>query len=279
LSIVTTTQKYDTVAIGGFDGMHIGHKHLFSRLGKNGCIVVIDAGYSNLTPNREREMFTQYPFYYYRLEEIRDLNAQEFITLLSQTFTNLKTIVVGYDFHFGRNRAYGIEDLKTLFSGNVDVVDEVKVGGESVHSRTIRQKLANGDVKRAAALLGYNYTFAGDMIRGQGLGAKELVPTINLQIKEYMLPKEGVYATLTRIDDEEHFHPSVSFLGHRVTTDGSFAVETHILDATVTCKEKAQISFIGFLRENKKFESFTDLKKQIVQDISQAKTVLNILQL
>lgn len=76
------------------------------------------------------------------------------------------------------------------------------------------------------------------------------------------MPKEGVYVTLTRIDDEEHFHPSVSFVGHRITTDGSFALESHILDGEVICREKATISFVSFIRENRKFDSLEELKKR-----------------
>lgn len=267
------------IAIGGFDGMHIGHQELFHELDKNDVIVVIETGYANVTPFRHREKFTQNKIVYLKLEDIRHLDAKGFIQLLMLNFPNLAKIVVGYDFHFGKDRKYSYEDLKTLFSGEVVVVEEVKHNNDSVHSHKIRAKLQIGDIKGANEFLGHNYTIAGKLIKGQGIGAKELVATINVQAPEFLMPKEGVYATLTRIDDEEHFHPSVSFIGHRVTTDGSFAIESHILDGEVSCQEKADIRFVAFLRENEKFETLQELKEAINKDIAKASKELKFLQL
>ncbi len=279
MNTATAIKNSDTIAIGGFDGVHVGHQRLFAHLGKHGCVVVIDSGFANLTPKKEREKFTHYPLYYFGLENIRHLDADGFISLLKEEFPRLKKIVVGYDFHFGKERAYSHDDLKNGFDGEVIVVDEVKVNDESVHSRTIREKLSHGDIKTANALLGYNYTIQGNVIKGQGIGAKELVATINLDVSDFMLPREGVYTTVTRIDDEEHFHPSISFIGHRDTTDGTFAVETHILDGKIKCTKYASISFINFVRENQKFDSLDELKKQINRDINISKSELKMLQL
>jgi riboflavin kinase/FMN adenylyltransferase len=105
------------------------------------------------------------------------------------------------------------------------------------------------------------------------------VATVNLQVEEFLLPKEGVYVTLTRLDDEEHFHPSVSFIGHRESTDGSFAVESHILDGEVKCEKKAEISFVDFIRNNEKFDSIEKLKEAIKKDIAVANKKLQRLAL
>ena len=279
MNTATVIKNSDTIAIGGFDGVHVGHQHLFAHLGKNGCIVVIDSGFANLTPKKERENFTHYPLYYFTLDTIRHLDAKGFISLLKEEFPRLEKIVVGYDFHFGKERAYSHEDLKNRFEGEVIVVDEVKVNGESVHSRTIRNKLSHGEIKTANALLGHNYTINGDVVKGQGIGAKELVATINLHVSNFMLPREGVYTTLTRIDDEEHYHPSISFIGHRATTDGKFAVETHILDGEIECTKRASISFVDFIRKNQKFDSLDELRQQIKKDINISKSELKMLQL
>jgi len=267
-----------SIAIGGFDGMHIGHQALFDELDDNGTIVVIETGYANLTPNGYREHYTHHRILYLKLEDIRHLDAKSFVHFLKTKFPKLQKIVVGYDFHFGKDRKYSHDDLKKLFEGEVVVVEEVKHKNDSVHSNKIRAKLQLGDIKGANAFLGHNYSIYGERVEGQGLGSKELVPTINLHVKEFLLPKEGVYVTLTRIDEEEHFHPSVSFIGHRVSTDGSFAVESHILDGTVTCKEKAEISFVDFLRDNKKFDSLEKLKEAIKKDKAIANRVLNRLE-
>ena len=279
MNTATTLKNSTAVAIGGFDGMHIGHQELFKELGDAGAIVVIETGYANLTPDGYRARHTHYPLLYLELETIRHLNGEGFVTLLKEQFPKLSKIVVGYDFHFGKDRRYSHKDLGELFDGEVVVVDEVKLHNDSVHSHKIRHKLSIGDIKGANEFLGYNYTIMGEKEQGQGLGSKKLVATININAREFLMPKEGVYVTTTRLDDEEHFHPSVSFVGHRISTDGSFAVESHILDGKVECEQHAEIQFVDFLRENEKFDSLEALKQQIQKDIALANKTLKRLAL
>jgi riboflavin kinase/FMN adenylyltransferase len=254
--------------------MHIGHQALFQQLDEHGCIVVIETGYANLTPNRFRERYSEYEIVYLALEAIRHLDGVEFMSYLQEMFPQLQKIVVGYDFHFGKDRRYSFEDLQKLFSGEVVVVAEVKYNNDSVHSHKIRHKLTIGDIVGANQFLGHNYTIAGQKEQGQGLGSRELVATININAREFLMPKEGVYVTLTRIDDQEHLYPSVSFVGHRVSTDGTYAVESHILNTKVECHTKAEISFLSYIRPNQKFESLQALKQQIQDDITHATKVL-----
>ena len=276
---LTSIKDTTAIAIGGFDGMHIGHQHLFDALGESGTIVVVETGYANLTPKKERENFSKYPILYLDLSDIRHLNGDDFITFLKSKFVKLQKIVVGYDFHFGKDRRYSFDDLRDIFDGEVIVIDEVTLSGDSVHSHKIRAKLQIGDIKGANAFLGHNYTIRGEQVSGQGIGKKELVATINIESSDFLVPKEGVYATLTRIDDEEHYHPSVSFVGHRITTDGSFAIESHILDGEVNCNTRSAISFVAYLRENEKFGSLDELKIAIKKDIAKASAELKLLQL
>lgn len=271
--------KVDSIAIGGFDGMHVGHQKLFDELGRHGAIVVIETGYANLTPGGEREHHTHYPIFYYSLDDIRHLEGAEFVQMLKKQFSNLKKIVVGYDFHFGKNRRYSHQSLNELFEGEVKVVEQVSIDGDSVHSHKIRAKLQIGDIAGANKFLGHNYVIKGVVIKGQGIGKTDLVPTINLECPEFLLPSEGVYAALTRIDDEEHWYPSVVFLGHRVSTDGSYAIESHILGETIGSCSRASISFVKFLRKNQKFESLELLKKAIDDDKLSAKQTLRHLSL
>ena len=271
--------KVDSIAIGGFDGMHIGHQQLFEQLGEKGAIVVIETGYANLTPGNEREHYSHYPIVYYSLDDIRHLEGAEFVAMLKERFPHLNKIVVGYDFHFGKNRRYSHSNLGELFSGEVKVVDQVSIDNDSVHSHKIRTKIQIGDITGANRFLGHNYCVKGSVIKGQGIGKTDLVPTINLECPGFLLPYEGVYAALTRIDDEEHFHPSVVFVGHRVTTDGSYAIESHILGETIASCERASISFVKFLRKNEKFDSLDSLKQAIENDITTAKRELRHLSL
>jgi riboflavin kinase / FMN adenylyltransferase len=271
--------KVDSIAIGGFDGMHIGHQRLFDELGKHGTIVVIETGYANLTPGSEREHYTHYPIVYYSLEDIRHLDGEEFLNMLKERFPHLAKIVVGYDFHFGKNRRYSHANLHELFSGEIRIIEQVCLDNDSVHSHKIRNKIQIGDISGANRFLGHNYTIKGSVVKGQGIGKSDLVPTINLESKGYLLPYEGVYAAFTRIDNEEHFHPSVVFVGHRVTTDGSYAIESHILGETIGSCSCASVSFVKFIRKNQRFESLDALKEAIQKDIAYAKTELRHLSL
>jgi len=269
-SILINKNTIDAIAIGGFDGMHLAHQELFKELGQNGGIVTVESGYANLTPKTFRQEYSKYPIYYYVLENIKSLTGEEFLSLLKEEFPHLKKIVVGFDFCFGKNRKNCIPELRKLFNGEVVVIKEFKIKDIAVHSRVIRQYLNNGDILMANELLGKEYKIFGKQIRGQGLGSKKFVPTINLNVQDFILPSEGVYATKTIINEEEH--TSISFLGHRVSTDGTFAVETHILDKKIKNNfPLVQIKFFKKLRDNQKFESFEELKRQIDKDLAEAK--------
>lgn len=269
-STLVNKNTITSIAIGGFDGMHVAHQELFKNLDENGAIVSIESGFANLTPKVYRQEYSSYPIYYYVLDNIKHLEGDQFIKLLNEEFPNLKKIVVGYDFCFGKNRRYCIEKLKELFHGNVKIIDEIKIDDIAVHSRVIREYLKDGEIEIANKLLGKEYKIYGHQIKGQGLGSKSFVPTINLKVEQFLLPKEGVYITKTILNEIEY--NSVTFLGHRVTTDGSYAVETHILDENIINDTYTiQIKFIKKIRENLKFDSFEELKNQIDKDIETTK--------
>ena len=264
-----------SIAIGGFDGMHIAHQSLFTNLSKNGAVVVIESGYANMTPENTREEYSKFPIFYYELNSIKHLEGKEFIDQLKIEFPNLKKIVVGFDFCFGKNRTYCVDKLKSIFDGDVVVINEISVNDIPVHSRVIREYIKTGDFKTVNTLLGRKYKITGLQIRGQGLGKKEFVPTINLNVTKYILPKEGVYITKTIVDGKSH--PSITFIGHRTTTDGSFAIETHIINNDIQVHEKdVSIKFYEKTRDNKKFDSFEKLKEQILNDINDCKNYFNL---
>lgn len=261
-----------SIAIGGFDGMHLAHQELFKLLDKNGAILVIETGHANLTPKTNRDKYTDFPLYYYDLDEIKHLNAQEFIRSLNEEYQNLKCIVVGFDFRFGVNASGSIEDLKNLFAGDVKIVEEFSYENIAVHSRVIRDFISCGDVQQANKFLNKNYTIDGLHIKGQGLGAKQFVPTINIRVNDFLYPESGIYATYTYVNNTKY--KSATFIGHRVTTDGKFAIETHIIDEVLhDVNSHVSIEFIKKIRENKKFEVYRDLQNQIMQDIKLVKNM------
>ena len=262
--------KIKSIAIGSFDGLHLAHQALIDKVD---AIVIIERNGGYLTPGHKRSFHTSKICCFYHFDTIKSLTPEAFVEKLKIDFPSLETIVVGYDFHFGKNKAGNAQLLEVLFDKNVVIVDEVSIEGIPVHSRTIKAYLKEGKVEKANLLLGRNYHIDGFVVRGQGLGKKELVPTINLNVKAYQLPLEGVYATRTQIDGE--WFNSVSFLGHRVTTDDSFAVETHILDKEIDeVKGNIVLEFVAFIRANQKFDSLHALKAQIQNDIGMTKKLL-----
>ncbi len=256
-----------SVAIGSFDGIHIAHQALIE---KAEAVVIIERNGGYLTPGYKRSLYTQKPCYFYHFDKICHLSPKAFVEKLQQDFPSLEKIVVGYDFVFGKGKSGDVSHLSAYFQGSVEVVKEVMFEGISVHSRTIRRYLIVGNIDMVNTLLGRNYTIDGRVIAGQGLGKKALVPTLNLKVIQYQLPLEGVYVTRTRI--KETWLPSVSFLGHRVSTDGSFAVESYVIDRELgRVTGSVSLQFVAFLRPNKKFESIEALKEQILLDVEKAK--------
>lgn len=260
-----------SIAIGSFDGIHIAHKTLIDQAD---ALVIIERNGGYLTPGYKRANFTEKVCCFYHFDVIKSLTPEAFVLKLQTDFPQLEKIVVGYDFVFGKNRAGNTQVLQTLFDGLVQVVKEVSLEGVSVHSRTIKQYLKEGNVLWANKLLGREHSIEGVVVKGQGLGKKELVATLNLNVKEYQLPLEGVYATRTFIKGA--WLDSVSFLGHRVSTDGSFAIETHVIGEDIGEVEgQVKLTFVDFIRKNQKFESLYALKKQIGDDIEQVKVLLS----
>ncbi|CAA6807301.1 MAG: Riboflavin kinase (EC / FMN adenylyltransferase (EC [uncultured Sulfurovum sp.] len=258
-----------SIAIGSFDGIHIGHKALISQVE---AVVIIERNGGYLTPGYKRSFFVEQPCFFYHFEHIKALRAKEFVAKLKTDFPELEKIVVGYDFSFGYKKEGCTQMLQELFDGEVCIIEEVKSEDISVHSRIIKSEVLNGDIALVNQLLGRVYAIDGQVVSGQGLGKEKLVATLNLNARDYTLPKDGVYVTKTKVGDK--WLKSVSFIGFRVTTDGSFAIETHVIDRDIgVLKGKVWVEFVAFIRENRKFDGLEALKKQINLDIIHAKTI------
>ncbi len=261
--------RIKSIAIGSFDGIHLGHKALMDQAE---AVVVIERNGGYLSAGYKRSLYVKQPCFFYHFEHIKSLRAKEFVLKLKEDFPQLEKIVVGYDFGFGYNKEGDSKLLKELFNGEVVIVDEVKYENISVHSRTIKKEIAKGNIALVNLLLNRKYAIDGKVVSGQGLGKKKLVATLNLNVYDYDLPKNGVYASRIKIKGE--WLDSISFIGVRVTTDGSFAIETHVIDKDIgLIKGKVWLEFRAFIRQNKKFESLDTLKKQISLDIIQVKKI------
>ena len=271
---ISKNNTIQSICIGKFDGVHLAHRSVFASMPQEDSLVLLilrEKERFALTPNPQE--FISLPVYFLELERVREMGDREFADFLLHHLPHLKSIVVGYDFLFGKNRSYTPRDLQEFFE--VIIVPEVRLEGESIHTQNIIESLKNGDIARANAMLGRAYAISGEVVKGQGVGGRELVPTLNLIAKGYILPQSGVYATISEIEGVRY--KSVSFLGHRLSTDGEFAIESHLLDTYLPQAPKnLKIHFFQKIRENQKFDSLLELREQISQDILQAKKILDM---
>lgn len=269
-----------SLALGKFDGMHIAHKALFEHLDAQGAILCVENNEGELLPKKYRDFYVSCPIFHLPLECVRNKNDKEFVEFLLEFLPNLECLIVGYDFRFGKDRSYYAFDLERCFKGEVVVVEEVFYKKLSVHSGLIKELLINGNLKLANKLLGRPFEIRGGIVRGQGIGAKELVATINLENDKFLLPKEGVYAGFVQLgaqSKESLKYPAVIFIGNRVSTDKAFAIEGHLLGLKLEVTQKeAGFFLIKYLRENQHFENLSDLKEQIHKDIQKAYKVLKL---
>lgn len=266
--------KVKSIAIGNFDGIHLAHKEVLKYLDETGIMIIITKTRGNLTPLYDRENYTTKKCFFYDFFEIRDLSGEEFIKLLTKDFVNLEKIVIGYDFYFGKNRAYNAHDIKKYFNGEVIIVKEFCFKNQSVHSEEIRSFLRRAMIKQANTFLGREYCIKGEVIKGQGIGQKSLYPTLNLDVKMYFLPKDGVYATKVKYD--ENTYDGVCFIGKKLSLNDEFSIEVYVIDKIINEKiNNLAVYFVEFLRENKKFDNLNDLKNQISHDIKTAKEKLS----
>ncbi|HEB9419195.1 TPA: bifunctional riboflavin kinase/FAD synthetase [Campylobacter coli] len=277
MNIFTTTLKNNikTLAIGCFDGVHLGHKKLIECLDDSGALLIIDKFKGKkLCTNQDKAFLAQKEIIELDFESIKALDGKDFLQALKEEFVNLERIVVGFDFSFGKNRSYKAKDIEALSGIKTTIIDEFRLSGVGVHASLIKEYLAQGDIKKANSFLGRNYAIKGKLIKGQGLGSKELFATLNLECEEYFLPKNGVYASIVSFHDKRY--KSVSFVGVR-SSDMQFAIESHIIekfDESLAIGEVLELEFVEFLRENQKFNDLAQLKEQISKDINQAKACL-----
>ena len=221
-SSISQDSRVSALAIGKFDGMHLAHQEILRALGDSGAALVIKMPHNLagvLLPLHLRPQYTHTPMFFVDFAEICDLSGAEFLLFLREKLPNLATIVVGEDFAFGKNRAWKARDIPNLLpqpSPNlapnsatqspllrVKIIPEIYKNALPVHSSEIKRLILGGEMEAAAGLLGRFYAVCGGVVKGQGLGQKSLFPTINITAGDYILPKDGVYASLAVFGEED----------------------------------------------------------------------------
>jgi riboflavin kinase/FMN adenylyltransferase len=191
--------------------------------------------------------------------------------------TGVDEVIVGYDHMFGRDRAAGTNELLTMgkeFDFSVFAVHPFTVEGETVSSTVIRKALGTGDVVRASKFLGRPYSLGGTVVRGDGRGRTIGFPTANIRpvSPSKIVPAHGVYAVGVRMANEAHF--GMMNVGFRptVATVPEATIEVHLFDFDRDIYgEQVAVSFLRRLRDERKFDSLSDLVEQLGRDREEAR--------
>ncbi|MCX8070064.1 MAG: bifunctional riboflavin kinase/FAD synthetase, partial [Thermodesulfovibrionales bacterium] len=291
------------VTIGNFDGIHLGHKKIFDTLIKkanevNGSSLVITFNphpLKVLYPEKELKMITTFED---KLELIRktgisavivvpfdrsfaNTDADEFISNFLVNKINIKGIVVGHGYVFGKGKRGNTELLRKRgkkFGFFVKVVRAKKISDNVASSSRIRTLIGKGKVKEASLLLSRAYHINGKVIKGTGRGANILnIPTANIETNNELTPPDGVYAVKVSLFEQSHkiIYNGVANIGNNPTFGNTFrSYEVHIFDYNDNLIGKEiRLHFIKRIREEIKFDNINSLRQRILKDIEIAKEI------
>jgi riboflavin kinase/FMN adenylyltransferase len=267
------------VTIGNFDGVHTGHRQIMRQVvgtGLTPVVLTFDPHPAKvLAPDRAPKLLMT------MAQRLRAFESEGIATVLVLPFSlefarrspeefaqrilagtlNARKILVGEDFRFGYKQEGNIETLQRL-GFEVLPAGAVLKRGERISSTAIRKLITEGSVSRACRMLGSPFALEGPVVKGQGIGSKQTVPTLNLAPENEVLPGNGVYVT------RANGIPSITNVGYRPTFDGQgLTVETFLLGPfDGVTPERLEVQFLAFVRGERRFESPEALKKQILHD-------------
>jgi len=285
------------LTIGNFDGVHRGHQYLLKRLVERGKELGLPVVVMIFDP-QPREFFrpdsspvrlstTTEKINLLKVMGVDDLlllrfnrrfssqTAAQFVQLLVDRL-NLKYLVIGDDFHFGKGREGNFEYLKAAaeeFAFEVENSSSYNLGGSRVSSTRIRKQLASGELLQAAELLGRPYNMSGRVIHGDKRGREIGFPTANIRVKNRKSPVQGVFA-VTMTDAQSRLYTGVANVGTRPTVDDTDRVllEVHLFDFDGDLYgRRVHINFLHKIRDEYKFPDVEALKSQIQMDCQDAR--------
>ncbi|MBR6567872.1 MAG: bifunctional riboflavin kinase/FAD synthetase [Clostridia bacterium] len=286
--------KGTAVALGYFDGIHLGHKAVLGKAlrtaeetGLTPVVMLFDIHPRKLltgrippmllTEERKRFLLKEMGFEVFDFDFRRAMNysPEEFTEKILLSELNVKAVVCGYDYRYGKGGKGSAETLtKELAPKNISVysLSPVYLGDEAVSSTIIRHLINDGEIEKANAMLGDYFSYDFTVERGDGIGHKMGFPTINQFFPEdFIIPKKGVYAS--RVKLEGKYYSAVTNVGIRPTVSGkNLRSETCIFDFEGDLYGKnVEVSLLKFLREERKFVSLDELREAVNKDIVKAK--------
>ncbi|MDY7001276.1 MAG: bifunctional riboflavin kinase/FAD synthetase [Thermodesulfobacteriota bacterium] len=288
------------LTIGNFDGVHLGHQRLLSRVTAKAKAQGLESIAVTFDPHPMRVLAGPHtpPFITLtgqKLEligalglectvvleftrEMAALEPEQFVKTYLVEGLKVKEMVIGYDYAFGRDRKGNFDLLLKLgekYGFRVERLGPVIIDGAVVSSTRIRDLIQVGKVWEARSLLGRFYTVRGKVVRGRDRGGRLLgFPTANLQLVDEFFPKTGVYAIWAVFADKTW--PAVANIGYNPTFGNKvLSVEAHILDFDQEIYDKdLRVSFVQRLRSEKKFSGIEELSAQIKKDIALGRQIL-----
>ena len=292
-------KRHTALTIGVFDGVHLGHQLLVSKVKEKAAaanldsVVVTFLHHPRLVLGRQSHItfITSIEERIRRLEglgvshvvalsfthELARLSAREFVKLLME-YLKMRELVIGPDFALGKERSGNIASLQALGSElgfGIEVVPPLLYQGEVVSSTAIRGALARGEVNKMNKLLGRHFTLTGQVEKGDARGRTLGFPTANLiPNEEQALPADGVYACYAILGEQRY--KAVLNIGVRPTFRGiQRLVEVHILDFSGNIYgQELQVELIDRLRDEMKFPGPEELKSQMTKDVELARMLL-----
>lgn len=275
-----------SVALGNFDGLHLGHRAVINGALSSGYPAYVvsfvphtreflfNEAPENLLTDRDNELLLSEMgvdcYLCLDFSKLYSLSPAAFLELLLQ-FLPIKHISVGFNYSFGKGGTGGKELLANFCKKNqisLYVAEPVEIDGKTVSSTAIRQLISAGCVEKASGMLGKNFFYTLKVTEGDKRGRTIGFPTINQVFPDgFVLPRFGVYSSLCTIDGK--IYPSITNVGIRPTYRTKRAIsETHILDFSKDLYGKnIKIELLSFLRGEKRFQSLEDLKNGISADL------------
>lgn len=288
-----STNRKTIITIGTFDGVHLGHQSILKK--------VVEAKENN---TYEASLLTFFPHPRMVLQQdtsikllntidekaelldkfgidnliihpfdaaFSNLSAEEFVKEILIDRLNIHKIIIGHDHRFGKNRTADISDLILFgkkYGFEVEQINAHEIDEIAISSTKIRKALMEGNIKLANQFLGYSYFISGKVIEGKKIGRTLGFPTANIQINESykLLPKNGVYIVSSEINDSLYF--GMMNIGNNPTLgENEQSIEVHYFDMSENIyNKKLKISILEHIRDERKFNSLSDLQAQLEKD-------------
>ena len=300
--VLATQEAFPDVVLtlGSFDGVHLGHRLILERVvshareinGTPAVLTIRPHPREFFSPDHAPNLLTNFKKKIALFDEAgieavftlifnastAALQPEEFIEEIIVGRCAAKAMIVGHDCRFGKGAAGDFELLQRLgkqYGFTSERISALVLNGERVSSTLLRERIVEGDMEEAAALLGRHYSLSGTVVKGRGVGATIGFPTANVEPLHSAVPAQGVYIAEVRI--EASLHPAAVNIGIAPTLkQEGLTVEAHLIDFSGDLVgQDVEIVFHRRIRPEKKFPSVEELVAQIGRDVETARVYLS----